>query len=129
MKPINKFSYSELRDWRRCRQKWHYGYVMKLEPLIPKAELRKGGAIHSALKAFYTLPPEKRSLLALVDSYEVACLHQLQELPDPDTDILNQYEKQLTDGKSMLSAYWGKFGQDSSIANPHIEDEIAVPVG
>lgn len=50
---MNKISYSQIKTWKRCRQKWYYGYVRNLLPKgrIYKIELGKYG--HALLEAYY----------------------------------------------------------------------------
>jgi len=46
-------SYSQMKTWKRCRQKWHYRYVEGLRPIerIPKIDLGEYG--HALLQAYY----------------------------------------------------------------------------
>jgi len=46
-------SYTQLKSWKRCRQKWHYRYV---RGLVPKERVKKidlGNYGHALLEAYY----------------------------------------------------------------------------
>ena len=49
----NVVSYTQLKSWKRCRQKWHYRYV---RGLVPKERVKKidlGNYGHALLEAYY----------------------------------------------------------------------------
>jgi hypothetical protein len=53
-------SASELRDFLRCRVKWHWRYQERLVPLGEPEALAIGSLVHEILEHWYLLPPAKR---------------------------------------------------------------------
>ena len=46
-------SYTQIKAWKRCRQKWHYRYVRGLVPKERIKEIELGNYGHALLEAHY----------------------------------------------------------------------------
>lgn len=58
-------SASELRDFMRCRVRWHWRYQCQLVPVGGKEALSMGTLVHDITEQWYKLPPKKRSQKAM----------------------------------------------------------------
>jgi DNA helicase-2/ATP-dependent DNA helicase PcrA len=84
IKPVTRFSYSQLSTYERCPREYKYRYVLGL-PTPVSAAASFGITVHSALKAYYEKikaakeglegfieMPTKKELLTLYDSYWIS---------------------------------------------------------
>jgi len=105
---------SERSTYKRCRLKWYWRYVNRLQPTREKGALKFGRMIHEALACWY-VPGRKRG------THPAAAFQRLfSELPPdlrfPQWDEEGNRIDPLTLGVAMLEGYVEKYDKE-----PHIE--------
>lgn len=105
---------SERRVWKRCQQKWFWGYKQGLKPLTEAAPLWFGTAVHEALAEWYqpgtTRGPHPAVTFAnLLDSGKV----KTGDLSDPNkmAEFVEHHEM----GVDMLNRYVEYWGNDEDL--------------
>lgn len=117
-------SASQRAAWLDCRQRWWYEYIGKPDvPAYLGRDLMRGTAGHAAVEAYYSIPPEGRSLEMLLANSE-RCLVELsadrQLNPREEGDVL----KALEDVHQALKHFWHQFGAD--VDYPLVQTEVRV---
>lgn len=90
-KPIQKISWSEIKQFRRCQRAWSYKYEEQLVPIKKPQPLYVGGLIHDCLQAHYSgkdwkeqLENKRREFYNLYDDME-------EDLPAIVEGIITRY--------------------------------------
>lgn len=102
---------SERTSYRRCRQRWQWGYVEHLQPKTSASALRFGTLIHKALAAYY--PPGRKRGTHPREAFEAAFAEE--------GHIFGQWDEEgmktdpLSLGIAMCDGYVKEFGKDSDI--------------
>ena len=62
--PVNPFfvSASRLKDWMRCRLRYHWRHNLKLEPNEKSEALAVGWLVHKIIETWYAKPQDKRTI-------------------------------------------------------------------
>jgi hypothetical protein len=104
---------SERRAFRACRRRWDWAYRHNYHPNVPIPPLEFGIAFHKAMEKFY----EPRTWLSDVDvkgnialvAFKKECEEQMRTYkrnnPDPDVEVLDDYQARIELGLGMLRYY------------------------
>jgi hypothetical protein len=113
---------SERATYRRCRQKWHWSYVMGLEPIQRKGALSFGTGVHRALELRY---PVGRIRGPLPQDTWIAWFDEREEYFDQWDEEGNKIPARDL-GAIMLEEYVKLYGKDYTIEI--IQPEMAFQV-
>lgn len=103
---------SERSTYRRCRQKWEWSYVRKLEPKLRAKPLTFGTMVHQALAAWY-VPGKKRGqhpAEAFIEIYDADAEEKGRGFDQWDDDGNKVDAREL--GWAMLNGYVEQYGKD-----------------
>lgn len=89
MPPQISFSNTRLTTFKRCRLKYHWNYVEKVESKKAKA-LRRGSAAHEAMAAYYRGMAPKDAVAVAWEAYAPSNPKALKDMLDLDL-ILSRY--------------------------------------
>lgn len=110
--PVLEIRTSERRTFKRCSQKWFWGYREGLKPLREANPLWFGQAIHEALAEWYK-PGKKRGVHPAKTFVEVLESGKVQRFDTGNFDDMAEYAEALTMGEDMLERYVQTYGEET----------------
>lgn len=99
---MNTISYSEISTYLRCKLKWYWKYIEKLERKIKPVNLFIGDGIHKAIQAYY------EQKVAPADYFQQWAINQLQEYENELglwEDEKEKFMEDLDKATKMLEVY------------------------
>lgn len=100
-------SASELRDFLRCRVRWHWRYQCRLEPIAGKEALSMGSLVHEITEAWYRLPIKKRGVKSMTRLAKA-------RIRETRLEALDTQARELIEAMCVGYAAWAK-QEDPSI--------------
>jgi hypothetical protein len=94
-------SASELRDFMRCRVRWHWRYQCQLVPVGGKEALSMGTLVHDILETWYKLAPKKRTQKAMETIAKA-------RVRTTKLDALDSDARELIEAMTIGYAAWAK---------------------
>lgn len=130
-----KLSYSELRQFRRCRKEWDYGSSTRknLEPKRPNRHLFLGKAFHKAIEAYYM---NNRSKQEAGDKFAEWTNDRIGEIQEESNGLWDEELEEIKDqvelGNSMIEQYikWAEEHDDpyfDEVIDMEIEFTVDIP--
>lgn len=110
--PILEIRTSERKTFKRCAQKWFWGYREGLKPHRESNPLWFGQAIHEALAEWYK-PGKKRGVHPAKTFVEVLESGKVQRFDTGNFDDMAEYAEALTMGEDMMERYVQFYGEEN----------------
>lgn len=115
---------SERSTWRRCRQKWHWSYRRKLEPMRHGGALTYGNLSHKAMEVRY--PPGKLRGPHPVETMRELLAAHGDSFPQWDEEG-NRVPVEVL-AEAMMTGYVEHWGEDKLIEVIHPEEAFQIDV-
>lgn len=103
-------SASELRDFMRCRVRWHWRYQCNLVPVGGKEALSMGTLVHDISEVWYRLAPAKRTQKAMEKIAR-------DRVKTTKLDALDTEAKELIEAMTIGFAAWARSDHDDADAS------------
>lgn len=119
---MRNISNSEVASWLKCQRKYHYEYILDLEPKVLSGPILKGNLIHAMLEAYY---------LGKMDSYtEEECRQAAQHVVNLEVMKRDCNIAELGKTRDLVMAYFDCFATDDDLRYEVIgvETKFKVPI-
>lgn len=119
---------SERRTFKRCEQKWEWGYKQGLKPHRESNPLWFGQAVHLALAEWYQ-PGKKRGIHPSTTFTESLEDGKVQRFDTNDYDDMAEYAASLQMGVDMLNRYVEFYGEEDNweVIQPEMSFQVWFP--
>lgn len=117
-------SYSQVKTWKRCRQKWYYNYVRGLKPKERVRKIDLGNYGHALLEAYYRGE----------DIQEASEAYWMEQTKDMFQEQIDEYKEVREQAEALVERYikhYQEKGEEFEVhaVEQHFKTTIPTPAG